>query len=307
MNLCKPPLCCAAVLLLAVAFLPAAASEIRITAERTMILADAEPRLEYRYAGADLFKPYVAGLYLPGSVNPLRDAPHDHLHHHALMFAWNVDNTEFWAETPESGRQLHDAFADAVIDGNTGPAGFAERLSWVAPAAQGARDTLLLEERRLLLLRGGSDGPTLLDWSSRFSLPPGKVAARIGGREYHGLGVRFVASMDSDGQFLSSEGGQSVEETNGRRARWCSYSAKLESGAPVTLAIFDHPRNPRSPADWFTMNSPFAYMTATLGVDAEPLMLEPGQRLELRYGVALFAGKAPAEAIEAAYRGWLER
>ena len=296
--------CLAAAILIAGQADRAAATEIRFNAERAMVLADAEPRLEYRYAGPGLFKPYVAGLYLPGAVNPLRDAPSDHLHHHALMLAFNIGETEFWVEMPESGRQVHDAFSGVAVDPASGPAGFAERLRWVAPATAGGQ-LLLREERRLLLVPTPPDAPSLLDWTSRFALPEGAGPARLTGREYHGLGVRFVQSMDTGGRFLNSEGGATVETTNAKRARWCSYSAKLESGAPVTLAIFDHPENPRSPADWFTMTSGFAYMTATLGLDADPLALEPGQQILLRYGVAIFPAEAAADQIEAAYRMWL--
>ncbi len=52
-------------------------------------LAD-KPVLDYRFANVP-FKPYVEKLYTPSGVNVLRDSPHDHQHHHALMFALGVN------------------------------------------------------------------------------------------------------------------------------------------------------------------------------------------------------------------------
>jgi hexosaminidase len=74
----------------------------------------------------------------------------------------------------------------------------------------------------------------------------------------------------------------------------------------VTFALFDDPKNPRSPADWFTMDSPFAYLTLTMGLDAEPFTLEEGKELRVHYGAAVLDGETGKEAIEAAYRSWLD-
>ena len=45
-------------------------------------------------------KPYIAQLFAPGvkSVPLLDDSPADHFHHHGLMFALNVNDTDFWAD-----------------------------------------------------------------------------------------------------------------------------------------------------------------------------------------------------------------
>ena len=40
-----------------------------------------------------------ASHYVTGE-NLLRDAPHDHLHHHALMYGIRVNGVNFWEETP---------------------------------------------------------------------------------------------------------------------------------------------------------------------------------------------------------------
>ena len=73
-------------------------------------------------------------------------------------------------------------------------------------------------------------------------------------------------------------------------AKWCAYTAKAD-GKPVTVAVFDHPRNPRHPNKMFTMGPPFAYLSATLNLWKEPMVLKAGDTLHLSYGVALWDGE----------------
>jgi hypothetical protein len=69
--------------------------------------------------------------------------------------------------------------------------------------------------------------------------------------------------------------------------------------------MFDHPENPRHPATWFTMAKPFAYLAATLNLEAEPLTLSGAGPLHLRYAVALWDGRRNAEQVDGLYRKWV--
>ena len=62
------------------------------------------------------FKPYLRELYTPKGVNVLRNAPPDHQHHHALMFAVAADGVNFWEEAAGAGRQVEQRF-DVQGDG----------------------------------------------------------------------------------------------------------------------------------------------------------------------------------------------
>jgi hypothetical protein len=66
--------------------------------------------------------------------------------------------------------------------------------------------------------------------------------------------------------------------------------------------MFDDPKNPRHPATWFTLDKPFAYMSATLNLSRQPLVIEAGKPLELRYAAAVWDGKIDAAKIAALYR-----
>ena len=68
--------------------------------------------LEVRYKGNKLlvyafatnqYKPYVRELYTLRGENVTRDAPPDHLHHHGLMYAVNINGVNYWEERVTPG------------------------------------------------------------------------------------------------------------------------------------------------------------------------------------------------------------
>lgn len=248
-------------------------------------------------------KCYVRYWTTPAGVNILRDAPADHLHHHGLMFAVGVDDVDFWAEDPNSGIQ-HDR---GVVQSGTLMATTAEgrhrwgawvrhELQWHSPAAQ----PLLHELRELRWISQAEPSAgrpfRMILWKSELSLPPGKESAKLWGRPYFGLGVRFIEAMDQSGEFINADGQTGVDATNGARASWCAY--RVNAGThPITVAMLDWPGNPRHPATWFTMVSPFSYLSATLGLHQQPIELRAGEKLVLVYGVVLWDEIIPAEVI----------
>ena len=54
------------------------------------------------------------------------------------------------------------------------------------------------------------------------------------------------------------------------------------------------------------MSTPFAYLSATLNEWKEPLVVQAGQPLELRYAVALWDGEVEKATVEKLYQRWLE-
>jgi len=260
----------------------------------------------YRYDDVP-FKPYVQQLFSPDGINVLRDAPHDHLHHHALMYAVAVDGVNFWEEQTEPGRQLHRRFGDMSIDkkGDAAHAGFTERIDWINPRSR----ELLLKERRTINVKSIDDvKATLLSWQSSLAVPSGKKSMTLTGSHYFGLGMRFLESMDTGGQFLNAADatGEVVRDTERiTRADWCAYTAEAD-GKPVTIAMFGHPENMRHPTHWFTMTAPFAYLAATLNLHKEPLVVTSDKPLVLRYAVAVWDGRIDKSKIDQVYRRWID-
>jgi hypothetical protein len=269
------------------------------------VCKDEQLLLRYCYRGVP-FKPYVQRLFSPAGINILRDAPIDHKHHHALMFAVAVDGVNFWEEQRAPGRQEHQAFTDVTVDrhGDIPWARVTERLAWLNP---NGTELLLNERRTIRLCRLNDPKLTLMTWESRFEVPQGKKSVTLTGSHYFGLGMRFLESMDKIGRFLNAhdQPGQVVRgDERLVQSAWCAYSAEAD-GKPVTVAMFDHPDNPR-PVTWFTMTNPFAYLSATLNLHKQPLTVLSDKSLRLRYGVALWDGRMSSELIDRFCHRWAE-
>ncbi|HAK97455.1 MAG TPA: hypothetical protein DCM87_21320 [Planctomycetes bacterium] len=282
------------------------AKGMTLAQEKTQLLAalDGTPVLRYRFAEVP-FKPYVQELYTPDGVNILRDAPSDHLHHHALMYAMNVNGIDFWGEAAGAGTQAHRAFVSTSADG-AARARFQETLAWIDPATTKA---VLDETRTITVLRPEALRATIVSWVSEFSVPEGATQAALSGSHYHGLGMRFAVSMDSGGEFRNSAGTRGEVYRGEERlapADWCAYTAKAGDKV-VTAAMFGLPRNVRSPTLWFIMSAPFAYLSATMGLYKEPLTIERGKPLVLTYGVAVWDGRPDDATIAMTYARWVAR
>jgi hypothetical protein len=260
--------------------------------------------LEYRTKAAPM-KPYVQKLFTPSGVQILRDSPFDHKHHHALMFAIGVDGVNFWEEAAASGsekpRDPLGTVTARVLD--TSCAEILQTLDWIDVHGK----QLLVEKRMVGAVDTKIAGPvTLVLWTTELSTAPGVEAVKLDGHHYYGLGMRFLTSMDSGGRFFNAAKQPGDVVAGSERlvaAKWCAYTARA-AGKPVTVAIFDHPSNPRHPNRMFTMSPPFAYLSATLNLWKEPMELKAGAKLKLSYAVAAWDGETSAEQIETLYEKW---
>jgi hypothetical protein len=290
---------------------------MRVTfeADRVFVHSDDAPLLHYRY-GNSVYKPYVKELFTPSGLNVLLDAPPDHVHHHGLMFACVVDGVDFWAEPiprsssqsnreqPNSpGVQAHEEFS-SVIAQYSDLAHFWERITWVP---QGTGRRLLIEHRKICAGYLGEPKATVLTWECDLLAPKNKDAVVLSGSHYHGLGMRFIRSMDAVGEFRNADGKPGVifrGEERLVRSKWCAYTAPA-NGKVVTVAMFGNRMNSRHPTTWFMMAKPFAYLSATLGLHEEPLNWPSDRgRLTLEYGVALWDGRVETADIDRLYRQW---
>ncbi|MGD0091219.1 MAG: DUF6807 family protein [Planctomycetota bacterium] len=284
-----------------------AESQLQINTGAEAITVKDGERLVLEYCFDQVpFKPYARQVLSPNGVNVARDQVADHKHHHGLMFAIGAEGTTFWEEKPKDGKELHKSFSDVktVAKDGLAVATFTEQLDWIGPEAK----AVLQEVRRVDAYRGADLAASLLTWRTALAAAEGRPEVKLTGANYYGLGIRFLASMDKIGEFFAAAG-----QANGEAVRaeerltgpaWCAYAAEAD-GKPVTVAMFDHPQNARK-VSWFTMSTPFAYLSATLALHKEPLAVKAGQPLALCYGVAVWDGKVKAEEIEKLYHRWLE-
>ena len=331
-RLCPPSRVCRALLLLAPILFGSAASGPttaddapprpprpraleEISGKTLTILRDAENvtvkhgqrvLVRYRYAGVP-GKPYVSEMTSPAGINVLRRGPADRPAHGGLMFGWSVDEADFWNVGDDCGTQIHEKWKGLRIDsiGGSERAVLHEQLIW--ETADG--DIILEEQRTLTVPAAADDQPRMLIWQADFT--PGEDATgtiAITGPEGAGLGMRLIEPMDAGGEHFNGAGGTGAAGTNGKRAPWSAYTAPAGPGGPITVAMFDSPANPRHPTPWFTggRQSPLALLSATLGVDGQPLKLEPGKTMSVRFGVVVFDGPADAARVNATYLRWYQ-
>ncbi len=278
------------------------------------VRCDGQPVLVYAYSPRT-YKAYVRELRLPGGRDILRDAPHDHLHHHALMYAIRVNGLNFWEETSGSGVQKPVHTTDPVLDKTSGGlprAQLTQTLHWLAPQDAFLPDNpalaLLVEERTLTLVADPKDKQLTLEWHSLFK-PGGKTnTVVLTGSSYFGLGVRFRQELDPvAAHYLGGELLPLPETTQViRRAPWGAVSFDLP-GDPTILVIAGHPSNARGDAHYFCMARPFAYLSATQGLEAEPLTYKAGEQFELKYLVVARPDKTVTPALKGVIEQWRTR
>lgn len=212
--------------------------------------------LAYNYATAaspDREKPYYARsgfihpVFSPAGEVLTDDFPPDHLHQHAVMFAWT--NAEFqghpvnfWDQAKQQGRIEHVRTESTV----QGPVfgGFTAVLRHVDISVP-EHETVVLEERWQVRIYRRTDG-FLFDLESTQTCVAGEPLT-INQYHYGGMAIRGRRNWFEPGQgdFLTSEG-KTRNDGNHSRPNWCDVHGLVDGGqAGVTL--FCHSGNFRAP------------------------------------------------------------
>jgi len=250
-------------------------------------------------------KPYVAEFSAPGGRNILRDAPFDHLHHHGLMYAIKVNGLNFWEEVPGNGvERVVETSASATGDA----AALRQLIHWVAPQDAFVADTtpgaLLIENRTLVLTVDAATHESALVWKAEFEVGKKTNDVTLTGATYHGLGMRFRQDLDKLADH--SYAGRKPDLVNRQEvspAKWASVSFAAP-GQPATIALVPHPTNARGDGAFFSMITAFPYLSATQGLDKEPLIYHSGDKFTVRYLVVLYPELKSTEALEARAAKW---
>jgi hypothetical protein len=271
-----------------------------------------KPVLVYAY-GPKQFKPYVKALYTLKGDNVLLDAPSDHLHHHGLMYAIMVNGVNFWEEATDPGYERSPNAPEAAVNvrpDGTPQALIAQQLFWVATTNAQLADpepaALLIENRTLIVSVNASREELSVQWQSDFKVGPHVARATLSGADYHGLGVRFPRSWDRVARHVNSE--NAPYPTQGKHdvleARW-SAVANTVGGREQMLAVFTHP-DQRGPSKFFSMLDPFAYLSATQGLDKTKLEYAAGSTFRVRYLVTVYPAIKPPEFLATRCQEWLK-
>jgi hypothetical protein len=127
------------------------------------------------------------------------------------------------------------------------------------------------------------------------------------------FGIRVADSLrgNSGGRIVNAEGSQGESECWGRESKWVDYFGEV-GGKTYGVTLIDNPQNFRKSRfhvrnyGLFTL-SPFGQSAYTNGkLPADPLVLEPGKSIRLRYGLAIHAGDTAEAQVPAMYEFYLK-
>lgn len=262
--------------------------------------------------GTNQLKPYVRELYNLRGDNVLRDAPPDHLHHHGLMYAIRINGTNFWEEVETPGIEKSVRLLAHKTGKSTGglpQAQFTQLIHWLPSANRSVADSaavaLLIERRTLTLTVDEKNQEVALRWDAAFEV--GKNAGKITlhGSQYNGLGLRLPKSFDRVARFQNSEGAPPTGANTQSLlpAKWTSVSGVMDE-RNVMVVLFGHSKNARGAGTFFSMLEPFAYLSATQGLDKEPLGHSAGDKFALSYLLVVYPDTKPRQFIQQRDERW---
>ncbi len=270
-----------------------------------------EPFAEYVYE--DVIHPFIAPVNGPGGVRmtrafPIQNIPgeaHDHPHHTGLWWAHgDINGVDVW----HRGRMT-------LIDGPH-TVGSTITSTFSVDSDEGPTGVTVVES---LTFGETLSGDRTIDVRVGVSPPPGGELV-FGDTKEGTMAIRTHPSLrlapdpgagvaEVTGLARNSEGveGKAVW---GRRAAWIDYSGRID-GAPVGVAIFDHPANPRFPTWWHAREyglvaaNPFGLSDFEGGEPRRGRMVVPASRnVSFQYRF-LFHRFGPEEArVQDAYRAW---
>jgi hypothetical protein len=263
---------------------------------RSLTLARPDGQVIWRYVYSGKPKPYFHPVSTPLGVCLTNFEPHDHVWHRGLWFTFKFINGEnFWEENPPFGTQETVAPPE-IAHPRQGRIEVASTLRWLRPGGAG----VVLEERRILAHQEIDEGAYAIDLTTRLRAQADVLLDRTpfgtwGG--YGGLVFRGTRNWQRT-QILLSDG-STTERPTGQRALWADLSGRLDGGPGLSggFAMLDHPSNARHPSPWYGGAEKHQnYLNAAL-LFHEPLRLEGGRSLSLRYRVVVHDGMWTAQRI----------
>lgn len=269
-----------------------------------------EPLLVYNHSPA-LAKPYVEPLRAPGGHVVTALAPFDHRHHKGVWVGVeHVNGNNFWGAKYQQ--------QDAVE-----PAPMKERIETVsvstAPGENGSQKLVIHN-----VWQGDEGAPvvnemtTITAYPNRLlvydiTLTPAKDAVTFEDTKEGFLAIRVAPTMNekNGGSIINATGETGEANCWGKTSEWVDYSG-LVDGKPVGVALFDHPGNFRKSRyhvrgyGLFAI-SPFGEKVYSKGAsEAAPITLQPGEKLNVKYGLFAHQGDAVKGQVAEAYAKFVE-
>lgn len=314
---------------------------VRHDAERRVdITVDGKPFTSYIWP-TTLKKPVLfplrsaAGTDLTRGFPPREGERSDHPHHVGLWFNYgDVNGFDFWnnstaiaaKDAPKMGTVEQRTIKQ--VRSGVGRGELEIGADWI----QGDRTLALKEDTRLVFHASGDE--RVIDRITTLTAQDKPVT--FGDSKEGVLGMRVrrqledpneksgqftdaagrstkVAAMDNagvTGVYLTSEGKKGAEAW-GTRGRWCALSGVVDN-EPVTIVIFDHPKNPNAPTYWHARGYGLFSANPLGGAEFDKtqpkrsLTLQPKEQVRFAYRVLLLHGAPNPADLETRYKQFVK-
>ena len=262
------------------------------------VLIDGQP-FTFLHIGPEWAKPFLAPVQAPGGAIVTRIVgdpdDKDHPHHKGIWFSVDeVNEIKFWAE---AGKILN--VKVETIEGN--PARIKLKNHWLG------KDELpvVIETTTISIFPS-----RLVIYDATFTAAVDKVTFEDTKEGLFGIRVATTMREKVGGVIVNAEGKKGTKECWGQPSKWVDYTGPVD-GKLYGVTMMDHPANFR-PSRYHVRDyglfsvSPFgegAYQNDK--AKAQPVTLESGKSLNLRYGLYVHADDAVAGKVAEAYEQFL--
>jgi hypothetical protein len=274
--------------------------ELQMTRDSLDVTVDGKAFTVFHFAKSQK-KPYFWPVRSPEGLIMTRplEKPRDHPHHKGLWFTVDeVNGIKFWEEK----RTQIDTVSVEPLVPNGNPARFKVINHWEGKDGK----PLLIETTTVSIFTN-----RVLAYDAEFTAASQPVT--FGDTKEGMFGFRLVDPLREikGGKVVNAEGVHGSKNCWGQPAAWVDYEGTLE-GKAVGVAIFDNPHNFR-PSRYHVRDyglfsiSPFGEKAYTDGKKpAAPVVLKPGEKLRLRYGLYIHDGDTKASDVVGTYQKYLE-
>lgn len=253
------------------------------------------------YFGPLQQRPYLYPINGPSGISLTRMGhPHDpvtHSHHNSVWISHaDVNGLSFWADN--SGARIVHKRVQKLTDGDS--AASVETAS----AWRTKEGVDVLEEKRIITVKPLERGEWLM--VLELELSPSKDTVQFGDTAFGMLGVRMAKTIgvkDGGGTIRNSEGAVDEAGCFRKKARWVDYAGPVTNQSQEGITLFDHPSNTNHPVPFHVRDDGWMGAAVNFG---NPLFLEPGQTLKLKYGLYIHSGIPEPGALERQWQAFAE-
>lgn len=242
-------------------------------------------------------------------LEPRAGEPADHPHHVGHWFNFgDVNGFDFWghssatpaSQRPKMGSIVHTATVRASSGAGRGE--LLVRADWRLPDAS----VLLREDTRFVF----AGGPSRRAIDRETTWTAAGRAVTFNDTKEGAFGIRVARGLElpstkpgagGTGRYFGSDG-TTGEAVWGTRGPWMALTGTVE-GAPVTLAILDHPSNHGAPTYWHARGyglfaaNPFGRHAFDPKQPTATFTLQPGQSMTFRHRILVNDGVLSADDL----------